>query len=188
MTNFFKNSVRVALCMLFTACGGSQDTGAHFPPRCGASADATVLTGTVTAVHDGDSLTLQIGTTTELIRLQGIDAPEMAQVFGDAAKQALKRQTFNQTVHVAYTHRDRYDRLLGQVFSTGCSDVNQQMLHNGLAWFYTAYACELDSQRRVLYESAQTQARAQKLGLWRQREPIAPWVFRNGQDTPGPSC
>jgi len=189
MKDLFSAALCLALGMALTACGGSASTeGAATNPACGAPTGSTVLTGTVTAVHDGDTLTLSTNTTTEHIRLQGIDAPELAQPFGDNARQALLQQTLHQSVRVVYTQRDRYDRILGQVFTTPCVDVNQQLLSGGMAWFYTAYACELDSARRSRYASAEAQAHAQHLGLWHQSQPIAPWVFRNGEDPPTPNC
>lgn len=176
----------LALGFVLTACGGSADTSQA--ERCGANSGMTSVTGTVTAVHDGDTLTLRTASTTEHIRLQGIDAPELAQAFGDAARQTLTQQSLHQTVRVAYAQRDRYDRLLGQVFTVDCTDVNQQMLAAGMAWFYTAYACELDSARRSRYATVEAQAHAQRQGLWSQIQPLAPWVFRNGEDPPAPDC
>jgi len=192
MRHLCKTGLCLALCLLLSGlllgCGGSASTSDNASRTCGASTGSTLLSGTVTAVHDGDTLTLSTGNATEHIRLQGMDAPELAQAFGDAARQALIQQVLHHPVRVAYTQRDRYDRLLGQVFTSDCTDVNQQMLNQGMAWFYTAYACELESPRRSRYESAETQARAQGLGLWHQAQPLAPWVFRNGEDPPAPHC
>jgi endonuclease YncB( thermonuclease family) len=177
-----------ALGMGLAACGGSAAPGDGVSPLCGAPASSTVLSGTVVAVHDGDTLTLQTSASIEQVRLQGIDAPELAQDFGDAARLALVQQTLNQRVKVASMQRDRYDRVLGLVFRADCTEVNQHMLALGMAWFYTAYACDLDSTRRLRFETAQTQAKAQARGLWIQRAPLAPWIFRNGQDPPAPNC
>lgn len=189
MKHLYSAALCLALGVALTACGGSEKTNSPSTNQaCGTPAGSAVLTGTVTSVHDGDTLTLSTNTTTEHIRLQGIDAPELAQPFGDAARQALLQQTLHQSVRVIYTRRDRYDRILGQVFTTTCVDVNQQLLSLGMAWFYTAYACELESPRRSRYEAAQAQAMAQHLGLWIQNQPLAPWIFRNGEDPPTPNC
>jgi len=176
-----------ALCLtlILNACGGSTDTPTS---SCNAAQGSHLLTGTVTAVHDGDTLTLDMGDRTEHIRLQGIDAPELAQAFGNDAKLALAKQTLQQTVRVAYSQRDHYDRVLGQVFTADCTDVNLQLLNRGWAWFYKAYACDLDSPRRFDYAAAEAQASRLRLGLWRQSQPFAPWIFRNSEDPPAPSC
>lgn len=177
-----------ALGMGLAACGGSAAPGEGVSPLCAAPAGSTMLTGTVVAVQDGDTLTLQTRGGSEQVRLQGIDAPELAQDFGDAARLALGQQTLGQSVTVATSQRDRYERVLGLVFRMDCTEVNQEMLALGMAWFYTAYACELDTPRRQRFAAAQTQAMAQARGLWIQRTPLAPWVFRNGQDPPPPDC
>jgi endonuclease YncB( thermonuclease family) len=184
MGHLYSSTLGLALGVLVSACGGSQGTSIH----CAASAGMTVLTGKVTAVHDGDTLTLSTADITEQVRLQGMDAPELTQPFGDAARTALSQRTLHQSVRVAYTQRDRYDRLLGQVFTADCSDVNHQMLIMGMAWFYKAYACELESTRRSRYESAETRAHEQHLGLWSQSRPLAPWIFRNGEAAPELQC
>jgi endonuclease YncB( thermonuclease family) len=190
MKDLFNSSVCLALTVVLTACGGSSnsDLNTNTNARCSATSGSTLLVGTVTAVHDGDTLTLTTDTSTEHIRLQGIDAPELAQPFGDNARVTLTQQTLHQSVRVAYTQRDRYDRILGQVFTSNCVDVNQQLLNLGMAWFYKAYACDLEKPRRTRYEAAHAQALAQGLGLWSKHLPLAPWIFRNGEDPPTPNC
>lgn len=175
------------LCLLLSACGGSSDPATP-ALHCSASEGSRWLSGTVTAVHDGDSLSLNTGEGTEHVRLQGIDAPELAQAYGPSARQALSQQTLQQAVRVAYQERDGYNRVLGQVFIGSCRDVNLQLLQSGVAWFYRAYACDLDSVRRSRYAQAEADAQRLRLGLWRQISPVAPWVYRNGFDPMAPQC
>jgi len=151
------------LCVLLSACGGSADTES-LATSCNASAGSRWLSGTVSAVHDGDSLTLNTGLGTEHIRLQGLDAPELAQAYGPSAQQALSQQTLQQAVRVAYKERDGYNRVLGQVFIGPCRDVNMQLLQTGMAWFYRAYACDLHSARRTRYALAEAEAQAPQCG------------------------
>lgn len=48
------------------------------------------ISGKVVAVHDGDTLTVLTADKVELrIRLDGIDAPELKQAFGNKSKQSL---------------------------------------------------------------------------------------------------
>ena len=179
-----KLSACLWLTSLLIACGGSSRP----PSSCSPPAGSHMLTGTVTAVHDGDTLTLGTGQDAQQVRLQGIDAPELAQPEGNAARLALSAHTLHQGVQIAYTQRDRYDRILGQVIKADCTDVNLQLLNQGMAWFYRAYACDLERPRRLLYAAAESQARQKHLGLWSQSSPLAPWVFRNGDDPPAPVC
>lgn len=175
-----------ALSLFLSACGGSVDQNAA--SRCNVPAGTRWLDGTVSAVHDGDTLTLNTGASTERILLQGLDAPELAQNYGSQARQVLSQLVLQQTVRVAYGQHDAYDRVLGQVFTGQCQDVNLQRLDAGMAWFYRAYACDLDTARRSRYAQAESQARALRRGLWSQAQPVAPWFFRNGDDPPEPAC
>jgi endonuclease YncB( thermonuclease family) len=127
-------------------------------------------------------------TGTERVRLEGIDAPEWAQPYGMDAQKALERSSLGQAVQVAHRQRDRYGRLLGQVFLAQCQDLNLQLLRTGMAWFYKAYACDLDAPRRNTYAQAQAQAQSGRLGLWQGPNPVPPWVYRNGEDPPMPNC
>lgn len=181
-------AVVLGLCGgLLCGCGGSADPLAA-GPACAAPAGHTGLSGTVRRVSDGDTFVLETADTTETVRLQGVDAPEWAQAFGPQAQQALQQQLLHTPVQVTYAQRDRYGRALGQVWGAACQDVNQHLLATGMAWFYSAYACDLPPARRALYQQAHQQARAQGLGLWAQASPTAPWVYRNGQDPGQPVC
>ena len=55
----------------------------------GMPAAADTLTGRVVGVHDDDTLTLRVDRQQVKVRLAGIDAPELAQPYGQKAKQAL---------------------------------------------------------------------------------------------------
>jgi len=178
----------LAFCLLLMACGGKAESSNTPQGMCHAAADSQWLTGSASTVLDGDTLVLNAGTSTEYIRLQGVDAPELAQNYGSQARQTLSQLALHQPLRVAYTQRDRYGRILGQVFTSSCADLNVQLLHEGMAWFYKAYACDLDAARRQLYAEAESQARAQHLGLWQQSQPLAPWIYRNGEDPALPSC
>jgi endonuclease YncB( thermonuclease family) len=63
--------------------------------------EAGTLQGKVVSVADGDSLTvLDNNKTQHKIRLQGIDAPEKAQAFGQKSKQSLHQLVHNKQVTV----------------------------------------------------------------------------------------
>lgn len=52
------------------------------------------------------------------------------------------------------------------------------MITQGMAWWYRAYAREQSPQERGQYEFAEQEAKARKVGLWRDSEPVAPWNWR----------
>lgn len=133
------------------------------------------LVGKVVGVHDGDTITLLVaGKTQYKIRLDGIDAPELKQDFGQRAKEALSALCFGKGVRVKTIGTDRYGRTLGTVYVNG-ADVNRRMVADGFAWHYVKYS---DSQSLA---SAEAAAREKKLGLWHDRDPAAPWDWRATQ-------
>lgn len=141
------------------------------------SASAELLTGTVTSVHDGDTLTLQSGAEQKKIRLAGIDAPELKQPFGPESRDALRQSVLNQAVNIDTTKQDRYGRAVGKVLLNG-EDVNLNQVSAGLAWVYTDYIKELSVEDRQQYRAAETAANDAHIGLWQDEQPVAPWTYR----------
>lgn len=200
--------LRMLLCaiasMLLGACGGGGGAGdaadGGTPPRdattqaapmatvCGRQVGASMIVGTVSGVQDGDTLTVQSAGTPYSIRLDGIDAPELAQPFGPESKEALSAATLGRQVSVAYSKLDRYGRVVGAVFTDTCDFANLRQLATGMAWFYKAYQCELAHSVRSSFAAAQDAAVQARLGLWRQDTPEAPWFHRNGSEPATPVC
>lgn len=173
--------------LLIAGCGGSSNENG-ISAQCATPAGAHVMRGTVTAVHDGDTFTLQVGTERYTVRLDGIDAPELAQSFGSESRQALAAMLLQHTIKVSWSQRDRYDRILGTAFTDNCQNVNLQSVTRGMAWFYAVYQCELAPAERLALAVAEANARLTRMGLWSQAQPTAPWVFRNGTDPAVPVC
>jgi endonuclease YncB( thermonuclease family) len=146
----------------------------------------------VTKVADGDTITVQnTDGAIHKIRLHGIDAPEMKQASGEAARDWLVGQLADQKVKILVNNTDRYKRQVAKVVIPveGCDqrlcdgevDVNLQAIQAGHAWWYKEYARSQSPQDRLAYESAEEQARAERRGLWKQRDPRAPWEWRAEQ-------
>lgn len=143
------------------------------------SLHAETLHGRVVHVADGDTLTiLNVRNEQTKIRLAGIDAPEKAQAFGQRAKEHLTGLVQGKEVRVETTKKDKYGRQVGQVLLNE-TDVNLSQLRAGLAWFYRLYEQELTVELRGSYAQAEQEARVARLGLWRDDEPVAPWVWRH---------
>ncbi len=67
--------------------------------------------GTVVGMADGDTLTLlDAGKTTHRIRIDGIDAPERTQAYGQRARQSLADLSQGRTAHANCPKNDRYGR------------------------------------------------------------------------------
>jgi endonuclease YncB( thermonuclease family) len=155
---------------------------------CGLDVGAKLLEGLVTDVHDGDTMTLSSGGTAYKIRLDSIDAPELAQPFGSTSQAALFGAVLGKPVKVAYTKTDQYDRIVGAVFTDSCQYVNLNQVSKGMAWFYKAYQCEISAAVRLQFSQAQDRAAGGDLGLWAQMDPEAPWFYRNGAEPVTPVC
>ena len=122
-------------------------------------------------VVDGDTIRAEAKGKEIKIRLVEIDAPEMNQPFGAQSKNFLNRLLYGKDVTLISQGEDRYGRTLGEIYANGDS-ANALMIKSGFAWVYDRYV--KDSS---LYEY-QDKAKAENLGLWRAKDPIAPWVWR----------
>lgn len=89
------------------------------------------------------------------IRLHGIDAPEMDQAGGVAAKEALARLLYKKTITVQKTDTDRYGRIVARL-TTKDGDIGRLMVSSGYA-----IASFHDD-----YRSHESRARSAKKGLW----------------------
>ncbi|WP_158222623.1 thermonuclease family protein [Rhodopirellula sp. MGV] len=138
--------------------------------------DAEVLVGRITRIVDGDTVILSIrGVGEAKIRLEGVDAPETGQRFGDESKSWLSSQILGKDVRAELTGSDRYGRKLGHLYVDSTNWVNQGLILAGLAWHYAKY------NHDTRLASAQQTARGGALGLWADSQRIAPWDYRNGQ-------
>jgi len=140
---------------------------------------AETLYGRVVGVADGDTLTLlDRDNRQHKIRISGIDAPEKGQPFGEVSRQNLARLVFDRNVRAECYKEDRYRRQVCRLFD-GSRDVALAQLDAGLAWWSRRYAAEQPPQERAEYASAEDRARADAVGLWRDRDPVPPWEWRN---------
>ena len=130
--------------------------------------------GGAARIIDGDTLDIH----GERVRLEGIDAPELAQTCGrrrggtwrcgEAAAYALRRLTAAREVVCERQGKDKYGRTLG-VCSVDGRDINAELVREGLAWAFVHYS--------LSYVREEAEARAERLGVW-QGAAEAPWDFR----------
>lgn len=141
------------------------------------------FTATVLRAVDGDTIIVKVdkqanensNATSKTIRLADIDCPETNQPFGAEATAYTHLLTKQQSVHVNVRAIDRYDRTVADVTLKSGLSLNAALLNAGLAWWYRDY-----SKNKNL-ESLEKEAQAANRGLWSQRDPIPPWVFRRNQ-------
>jgi len=131
-----------------------------------------VLEGEVIYVADGDTITVRDADGgTHRIRLEGIDAPELRQAFGGAAKRELSSKVLRKRVRVAWKQRDQFDRILGHV-RLGEHYINGELIEEGFAWRFRNYPNDE-------FVAAEARARNAKRGLWSDTKRIPPWQFRD---------
>lgn len=136
------------------------------------SAQADSFAGVVTYVTDGDTLWVRPASgAARPVRLQGIDAPEICQPWGQQARSALTAQALHRHVRVQGRARDAYDRTLGRVRLNG-QDLGSWMVSRGHAW------SDRFRGRKGRYAREESEARSERLGLWSAVSPLPPREFR----------
>ena len=136
---------------------------------------AALLSCLVIGIADGDTLTARCDTASGKlnvkVRLAEIDAPESRQPFGNRSRQHLADTCFRKTARVAGAAQDRYGRLVARVHCDGV-DANAEQVRAGMAWAFTRYVTD------PLFTRLEQDARRQRVGLWADANPIAPWHWR----------
>jgi endonuclease YncB( thermonuclease family) len=144
-----------------------------------AQAAAAELQGRVVAVHDGDTMTVEVDGKRLWVGLDGVDAPELAQPYGRSARRSLAALCRGKDAAIVERGKDELGRILGTV-SCDKVDVGTEQVRRGLAWVHRTYL-PLGSP---LYEFEAT-ARLRGVGLWRGKEPVPPWEWRAGSAKKG---
>lgn len=135
---------------------------------CAAYAD---FDGQVIGIADGDTLTVRRDSEVVKVRLTEIDAPEKAQPFGNRSRKSLADLCFGKVARLVEAGRDRYGRTLARVYCAG-TDANAEQVHRGMAWAFTKYLTDPG------IKALEDEARAARLGLWADAQPMAPWDWR----------
>ena len=125
----------------------------------------------VTNVTDGDTIKIEHQNKQIKVRLAGIDTPELKQAFGLESKKALEQKVLNKIVFVDGEKEDRYGRLIADI-KIGSRWINKELVEEGFAWHYKQY-----SKDQVL-ATAESSAKKNGLGIWKDDKAIAPWIFR----------
>ena len=132
---------------------------------------AHTLKGKITRISDGDTvILLDSDNTQHKIRLHGIDAPETGQPYGNKSKEYLSDLIAGKTVTVDVKGLDQYKRTLGVIY-LGDTNINAEMVRSGYAWNYKY-------SKDKYYIKLQEKAKAEKKGLWKDKEAIDPWQWR----------
>ena len=130
-------------------------------------------------VADGDSLEVTYRGKRERVRLYGIDAPEMAQPYGQDCKEALEDMVRNSgPLLMEEMDRDHYGRIVGLVYPESKSrkkSLNLRMVKRGYAYAFTQHGGE-----ELKVEQAERHAKRKKRGIWKDWwvPKVKPWDHR----------
>jgi endonuclease YncB( thermonuclease family) len=139
------------------------------------TAGAANFQSKVIGVLDGDTISVLRNGHPERVRLNGIDAPEAHQPFGNRAKQFTAGLAFGRVVTVRPRMIDRYGRTVADVLLPDGRSLSRELVRAGFAWWYRRYS---DDRELAALEA---QARAARRGLWVEPAPVAPWEWRRAQ-------
>lgn len=127
---------------------------------------------------DGDSLTVRradSGQRVEL-RLYGVDAPENGQAYGQASRRSLVHMLEGRILDVEAMENDQYGRVVAVVHTAGDpASVNERQIERGMAWYY-GHFCR--APFCSAWENKEREARAGRVGLWRDKAPVPPREWR----------
>jgi micrococcal nuclease len=133
----------------------------------------------VVAVHDGDTITVRVDGRTEMVRLVGIDAPDMddeRQDYRDAgyaarnyARSRLNGETVTLETEPRQGDRDRYGRLLRYVILGDGTNVNEDLVRKGYAHVYDRFEFTMKPR----FKAAEAEAKREQRGVWLLRP--GPW-------------
>ena len=128
--------------------------------------------GKVIKIKDGDTIVIldSLGNQTTL-RLAEVDCPESSQAFGNRAKQFTANEVGNKIITYKVDSQDRYGRSIAKVFYDG-KYLSKEIIKNSFGWHYKKY-----SKSKKLSD-LEVNARKLKIGLWADKKPIEPYMFR----------
>lgn len=146
------------------------------------NATAQEVTGIVTEVENGDSLTLTVGTVHYLIKLADIDAPEICPIHrdpacnkrsqpgGHEAADRLRALTLGQQATVVCRGVSEA-RNLCYVFANKMH-INKVLANEGHAWWDARHG------RNLRIRDAAAYARSAQIGLWSNNQAVHPENWR----------
>lgn len=128
--------------------------------------------GRVVKIKDGDTIVLVDSLNNQItIRLAEVDCPESGQAFGKNAKMFTADQVGMKEITYEVLSIDRYNRIIAKVFYEG-KYLSEEIIKSGFGWHYKQYS------NSTKLSSLEILAKKNKLGLWQDKNAIAPWEYR----------
>ena len=138
----------------------------------------TTLTGIVVGTKDGDTVVVLDGLNHQTtLRLAEVDCPEKNQPFGTKAKQFTSDQIYLKKIKYIVTDTDRYGRSIAMIYYDNDNKyLSAEIIKAGMGWHYKRYST---STKLANFE---VKAKKDKIGLWVDNNPIAPWEWRKSKN------
>jgi len=110
----------------------------------------------------------------KIIELANIDCPETQQPFGPEARHMLEKKLKGKKVEAFIEGKNRWGIRQAVVIPKDEDDPRLKLLGEGLAW---------TSEKNVVpeFEALRVDAQTHGKGLWKDKDPTPPWVFRRQQ-------
>ena len=132
--------------------------------------------GRVVEVLDGKTCVIEMANGRVTAVLQYIEIPEPDQPLYGTVKAHLQKLILDKTVEFK-PGGFKLDKTFGKLFVKGV-DVSQQMLRDGAAWYSVPEKNGQSSTESLLYQNNETQAKAEKRGIWSVENLKPAWEYR----------
>ena len=166
-----KLSAAISFLTLFSAVGMAQMTE-----------DTASDLYTVTAVTDGDTVSVARNDERLIVQLACIDAPELTQLQGQASANKLASLASGQ-VRLNIVGADQYGRTLAEVYNPDDGFINLQMVESGDAVVYPREIGNCGDNADLLL-AAEEKAKVARVGVWGDPTFVMPWDYRQSFRTP----
>lgn len=130
--------------------------------------------GKVVAIKDGDTVVVLLRDNNQkTLRLAEVDCPESGQPFGKNAKEFTSSQIFGREIMFEEMTNDRYGRTIAKIYySSDLKYLSAEIIKAGFGWWYLRYSND------ITLKHFQQNAQNKELGLWSDKDAIAPWDWR----------
>lgn len=136
--------------------------------------EAWTETGAFVSAPDGDSVKVRTASRGVVsVRVAGIDTPERGQGYWRVARAHLVSFVSASGLTISCYKIDQYEREVCRV-RTDAGDLGASLVSAGLAWHFKRFDNEQTAEERALYTRLEQRAREQRLGLWREPDPMPP--------------
>ncbi|MDH5602918.1 MAG: thermonuclease family protein [Cyclobacteriaceae bacterium] len=124
----------------------------------------------VVDVIDGNTVEVKdAGGEQYTVMLNGVDAPEIGQDFGEEARKYLEKKVKGKKVRMEQRGKDRKGRWMVDIYMANDRSLNTMMVEEGMAWVGKG----VDEGMELMEK-----AREERKGLWALENPEPPWIYR----------